>query len=753
MPTTTPTIWLAPVKVNTTDTSLAGNDQTKSQVVALADGRFFVAWQDNTDPLGIGSPDIFGRFVGPEGTFGGNDFLMNSFVDYPQGPPAIARGPDGGVNLVYQTTSDPLFNAGEGVPIDRFDANGTIMFNPGNSWINEAEDETAPTIASFSDGSSVVVFEDNSVGDKDLRFRIVDATGTIGAEFDVATGVGDQAAPDVAVLTATSFVTAFITGSGGNHNVEFAIRNSNGTPVVAGVVDSDAADETDPSVAVLKGGSFVVVWTDSAADASGTAVMARIYTAAGVPLPARPVGFVVPTTLAGDQKTPTITALADGGFVVIWDDDASGSIRGMRFDATGTVVGNEFIVSALPDVSDPDATLLDDGRIAVSFTSTVGSNSDIYLTIFDPRSSPIEGTAGDDVFTSRLDGATVYGRAGIDTLLGQAGVDVLWGGNDGDFLFGGAGNDVLYGEAGNDELTGGADNDTLYGGTGDDKMTGGTGNDTFYVDSALDTVLEGVGGGFDVIVSTVSLILTVAQDIERLATMSVAGVTAINFTGNALNNQLYGNNGNNVLNGGLGNDNMYGYAGNDTFYINSAADFAFEAVGGGYDVVLTSVSYTLVAGQEIERLTTTSVAAVTAINLNGNALNNQIYGNNGANIINGGAGNDVLTGYTGTDFFLFNTALNSATNRDVITDFNVANDTIRLENAIFTALAATGTLAANLFEDTSLAGQSGTEVIVYNRATGDLYYDTNGAAVAGGLVQFADVTNGTVLTNADFVVV
>ena len=80
-------------------------------------------------------------------------------------------------------------------------------------------------------------------------------------------------------------------------------------------------------------------------------------------------------------------------------------------------------------------------------------------------------------------------------------------------------------------------------------------------------------------------------------------------------------------------------------------------------------------------------------------------------------------------------------------------DTIQLENAIFTTLTATGVLAASLFENTSIAGQSGAEVVIYDKANGDLYYDTHGVGVARGLVLFAEVANNTALTNADFVVI
>ena len=54
----------------------------------------------------------------------------------------------------------------------------------------------------------------------------------------------------------------------------------------------------------------------------------------------------------------------------------------------------------------------------------------------------------------------------------------------------------------------------------------------------------------------------------------------------------------------------------------------------------------------------------------------------------GGAGIDNLTGGANNDFFVFNTALNASTNRDMITDFNHVADTFKLENAIFTKLGA-----------------------------------------------------------------
>jgi Ca2+-binding RTX toxin-like protein len=141
---------------------------------------------------------------------------------------------------------------------------------------------------------------------------------------------------------------------------------------------------------------------------------------------------------------------------------------------------------------------------------------------------------------------------------------------------------------------------------------------------------------------------------------------------------------------------------------------------------------------------------VTAINLVGNGAGNEVRGNNGGNLINGGDGNDVLTGLGGQDFFEFNTALNAATNVDAITDFTVADDTIRLQNGVFTGLTA-GTLGANQFV-IGAAAQDADDRIVYDDTNGALFFDVDGAGGAAA-VRFATVSAGLALTNNDFLVV
>ncbi len=368
-----------------------------------------------------------------------------------------------------------------------------------------------------------------------------------------------------------------------------------------------------------------------------------------------------------------------------------------------------------------------------------GSGASLGIYIFG-------GSQEDTLFGSYFQDYVVGGN-GVDYIYGLSGNDGLGGEAGDDWVYGGTGDDIVAGAAGNDNLFGEDGNDTLNGGLDADAMTGGLGNDVYYVDSLLDTVTElaGAGSGVDFISTSISL--TMAANTERLF---LSGTADINGTGiNGQVDVLTGNTGHNILNGLTGSDIMRGGQGHDTYLVDSTSDIVEEATNYGTDSIKSTATFTMTLNTE--RLYLIGSGAIDGTGLA--AKNDLIVGNNNANKINGLSGNDTLTGGLGSDTFIFNTALNAATNRDTITDFNVAADTIQLENAIFTLLAATGTLASTLFEANSIAGQSGSEVIIYDKVNGDLFYDTNGAGIAGGLVQFADVANNTALTNADFVVI
>jgi Ca2+-binding RTX toxin-like protein len=140
-----------------------------------------------------------------------------------------------------------------------------------------------------------------------------------------------------------------------------------------------------------------------------------------------------------------------------------------------------------------------------------------------------------------------------------------------------------------------------------------------------------------------------------------------------------------------------------------------------------------------------------AIDLSGNANGNIVRGNNGNNVIGGGNGRDTLTGLGGQDSFLFDTPLDAAINLDVITDFTVADDTILLDDAIFSSSLGLGNIAAGEFV-IGTAALDANDRIIYDSNTGALFYDSDGVGGTAA-IQFAELDTGLALTNLDFLVV
>jgi Ca2+-binding RTX toxin-like protein len=442
-----------------------------------------------------------------------------------------------------------------------------------------------------------------------------------------------------------------------------------------------------------------------------------------------------------------------------------------------------------------------EGDVLVNIEGLEGSDFDDVLS-GDDNTNTLLGGFGND---------TLKGGGGYDYLRGNEGDDILWGGANGDSLFGGAGYDtasyegssagvvvslitnsaaygdaqgdtfqfienltgsdhddvlighnganVLNGRSGHDTLKGyGADdtlrgesgNDILDGGSGADTMVGGLGNDTYFVDHAGDRVIESGGQGYDVVRTSAShTILTPGADIELLETTDADGTAFVVLYGNSSGNQIIGNNGSNIIDGREGVDQMIGRAGNDYYTVDHASDRVIEIGGQGIDEVYAYVDWILTAGSDVEVLRAGDFNA--AINLTGNANGNVVIGSNASNILNGGDGRDELTGLGGQDRYLFNTPLNAPTNVDVITDFVVADDTILLDNAVFSSSLGLGNISAGEFV-IGTAAQDANDRIIYDSSTGALFYDNDGVG-GNAQVQFAELSRGLALTNLDFLVV
>ncbi|WP_442579671.1 beta strand repeat-containing protein [Mesorhizobium sp. ASY16-5R] len=376
------------------------------------------------------------------------------------------------------------------------------------------------------------------------------------------------------------------------------------------------------------------------------------------------------------------------------------------------------------------------------------------------RATYENATAG--IVAALLSAATNTGEAAGDTftsienLTGSGFDDTLKGTNSTNSLIGGGGKDTIFGLGGDDNLFGQDGDDVLNGGTGADALSGGAGTDRATYESATAGVT--------------AALLSPATNTGEAAGDTFTSIE--NLTGSAFDDKLTGTNGINSLIGGSGKDTIFGLGGDDNLFGENGDDIL--AGGTGADTLsggngLDTASYSTAAAGVVASLTTSAANTGDAAgdiyssieSLTGSGFGDTLTGNDGVNVLAGGNGddtlngrlnNDVLTGGAGKDSFLFDTAL-GVTNIDSITDFTVVDDTIRLENAIFTALTTTGVLSAAFFKDNFLAPRDADDRILYNSNTGSLFYDADGLGNAFTAVKFASLAAGLSLTAADFVVI
>jgi Ca2+-binding RTX toxin-like protein/subtilase family serine protease len=348
-------------------------------------------------------------------------------------------------------------------------------------------------------------------------------------------------------------------------------------------------------------------------------------------------------------------------------------------DAATTNANTPLILSAATLLAndtdiDGDSLQLSNVSSAINGSVTINASGNVVFT-------PTPGFSGIGSFNYTIsDGSTTSTATVTITVIDPP--LTLQGTTKNDTLTGKSGNDQLYGNAGNDTLIGNAGNDLLDGGTGNDTLIGGLGNDTYIVDTLSDTITENSGEGIDTVQSSITW--TLGNNLENL---TLTGTSAINGTGNSLDNTLTGNASNNILDGGAGNDTLIGKAGNDTYIVDSTSDTIIELAGEGTDTVKSSVSWAL--GDNLENLTLTGSSS---INGTGNSLDNTLTGNAGNNILDSGAGNDSLVGGAGDDLYIVDST------SDKITELaSAGTDTVQS--------SVNWTLGANL-ENLTLMGSS-----------------------------------------------
>jgi serralysin len=653
--------------------------QVHVSAAPLENGGFVITWRSGVSP----SPDINAQLYDAEGSRVGSEFLVNATTTDVQQLPSVAGLVGGGFVIAWQDWSSAFDANGTGIVAQRYDSDGNAA---GSAFLvnsTTAGDQTTPQVIARADGGFAITWlTPNNSPHNQIGLQLFDATGAkVGGEIVVAESVDSLGAPDVAELDSGFVVTWLDMPAHGQEIYIMAQRlNSNGVKIGSALVLGTLPDEGPYGpvlVAALSGGSFMVAWNKTDFN-GGRDVRALVVDGEGQVGPQ----FTINYDIAGSQDLKALDVLDSGHVVAVWAEGAGSStgIAVQILSQSDSPPGNHIVGTYGPDT--------------------------------------LVGEGGDDMIEGSFDNDTLDGGLGNDAMNGGPGNDIYFLNSLGDQITEGsdAGYDTVFtsvsftlganvervvaydpastsalnftGNALANEISANAGANVIDGGAGADFMSGQGGNDVYFVDNAGDYVLETAGNGFDTVFATVSYTLT--PEVERVFAYDPSSTAALNFTGNALNNELGGTAGANILDGGAGADLMVGGDGNDIYFVDNVGDVVSDSPTGGYDTVFASISFVLET--RIERVVALDPNSTAALSFTGNAVANEITGNAGSNLINGGGGADILFGGAGGDAFVFTSAL-GGDNIAALPDFAVGSDRLYLDDAVFTALTP-GALAA-----------------------------------------------------------
>jgi hypothetical protein len=390
------------------------NSQFKQQITALSNGGFVVTWEDDSNGAGGATGDssnlaVKAQVFLADGTRVGSELRVNTATDNAQSDPQITALSNGGFVVTWTDDSNGVGGAtGDGsraVKAQVFLADGTRVGS--ELRVNTATDsgQFNQQITALSNGGFVVTWADDSngvggaTGDSStaVKAQVFLADGTrAGSELLVNTATDSvQFDQQITALSNGGFVVTWhdaslgvggATGDSSSGAIKAQVYLANGIRVGSELLVNIATqnDQNAPQITALSNGGFVVTWEDlslgaggATGDGSAKALKAQVFAANGTRVGSE---LRVNTATPNDQLDPQITALANGAFVVTWEDLSQGvggatgdnngvAVKAQVFLADGTRVGSELLINTATtnDQDDAQIAALPNGGFVVTW--------------------------------------------------------------------------------------------------------------------------------------------------------------------------------------------------------------------------------------------------------------------------------------------------------------------------------------------------------------------------------------------------
>ncbi len=364
--------------------SYTTHNQSLPAIDADGDGDFVVSWssygQDGED-LGV-----FARRFASTGAALGAELHVTLFTMAAQGAPAVAVDTGGSFVVVWQSSGPD--GSGYGVFARRFSSAGNPVGGElqVNTYTNYSQAD--PSVAKDGDGDFVVTWSSAQDGSDRGIFarRFTSAGAALTSEFQVNVFTSLlQYGSSIAAENNGDFVVVWNSNPQDGYDGGIFARRFSSAGAVLGVEfqvsDFTAFAQYDAAVAVDADGDFVVAWTGYQQDGDLAGVFARRFSSAGA---AQGVEFQISDYTTGRQNQPSIVARDGGDFVVAWrsyQDGSSGGVFARRFSSAGVALGHEVQVNTYTsaDQSRPVLAAGGDGRFVVAWQSSHdGSLSGVF---------------------------------------------------------------------------------------------------------------------------------------------------------------------------------------------------------------------------------------------------------------------------------------------------------------------------------------------------------------------------------------
>lgn len=416
--------------------------QTEPNIAALTDGGYLIVLKRNAVIDGVSAKEIVGQKFDASGSKAGGEFIVtNSVGGSDVYDPYVATMANGDIWVSWQFSNS---GATPGGYIRRFDSDGNALGDAMQLDNGPADRQTGIAIEQLEGGNVAVVwngYNTDDIYDFNVYGQILDQSGQAASSLFEINTYTDQYQKNAAItaLSNGSFVVTWESGyysgttqDGDNYGVYGQIISSNGTKIGNEFQLNSfyEGDQASPAISGMSDGGFIAVWQTEGQGIDGNlyGVAGQIFDASG-----NKVGQELYANAENNfsMYSAQVAVLENGHIIMVWvsqsQDGSSGGVYGQAFDENGLKIGNEFQVNDVTEHNQSKAsiTALSGNAFAITWTSDKQNNGEQAVYTKVFAESDYQAVGTESFLTGSDEDDVLHGTLVADTFAGAEGNDIF----------------------------------------------------------------------------------------------------------------------------------------------------------------------------------------------------------------------------------------------------------------------------------------------------------------------------------------